>query len=210
MELEWVIQKLIAELDRQLPGDEAHLEMTPYRKGYRENIPEDARLSAVMLNLHQTVDGCSVLLIKRPAYDGVHSGQVSFPGGRKEPHDTDDWKAAVRENEEETGITEKSIHRLGSLSQIYIPPSRSLVFPFVVYSDPIPPMKMDPREVDYSFYLPIEALMDAQVHQLTDIRLREGLVLKDAPCFQYKGEIIWGATCAILNELKWILKRSSV
>lgn len=201
-----IINFLEKRLQQPLPGDAAHLEMTPYRAKYVGVTPDDARQSAVLVNLVNMDNKLCILMVKRAAYDGVHSAQVSFPGGRREENDIDNAFTALRENEEETGIATSDIKIIGELSPIYIPPSKSMVHAFVGVMEKEPVLKPDTREVDYIFYLPLEKLLDEKIHITGDITLHGGMVLKDIPYYNYNNEKIWGATCAMLNELKTILK----
>jgi 8-oxo-dGTP pyrophosphatase MutT (NUDIX family) len=200
-----IVDFLGKRLSQPLPGHTAHLEMTPYRAQYITNVPADARQSAVLINIHDVNNKPCILLIKRMAYDGVHSAQVSFPGGKRDETDFDNLHTALRENEEETGIVANHVKILGQLTQIYIPPSRTLVHVFVGYTRPTPVIVPHTREVDYTFYLPVEELMKHEILVTGDITLSTGLTLNDIPYFSYNNEKIWGATCAILNELKHVL-----
>lgn len=204
--LDEIVGFLKNRLVEPLPGLPAHLEMIPYRARYVTDIPADVKQSAVLINLHEVDGKPAILLIKRVAYEGVHSAQVSFPGGRMEKTDTHHWQTALRENEEETGLPASEITKVGALTPIYIPPSKSLVHPFIGTQSTVAAFTPDTREVDYIFYLPVDVLLRDDTVLTGSIRLSEGVTVKDVPYFNYNNEKIWGATCAILNELKTILK----
>ena len=70
-------------------------------------------------------------LMVRNSYPGVHSGQVSFPGGKLEPEDPDLEYTALRESEEEIGVDRRHVEVIGTLSRIYIPPSNFEVRPYL-------------------------------------------------------------------------------
>ena len=76
--------------------------------------------------LYAKNEAVQVVLTRRPDYEGVHSAQISFPGGQSETHDEDHWQTALRETEEEIGVPASIIRHLGDLSPIYIPPSNFL------------------------------------------------------------------------------------
>lgn len=190
-----------------LPGYKAHLELTPYRAvpGNFPQVPVNARKGAVAVILQLSGPQPSIILTKRVDYKGVHGGQISFPGGKQEITDADLFHTAQRETHEEIGLELNKTEYILPLSTIYIPPSNFLVHPylFVVNRQ----MELKPNhEVDYIIHAGFAELMAEQNLQKTEIRLSEGYVIKDAPCFVYGKEIIWGATAAILNEIKWVTR----
>ena len=69
--------------------------------------------------------------MRRPEYEGVHSNQVSLPGGIREDIDTDLGETALRETREELGIDDSSIQLMGKLSKLEIPVSGIEVTPFI-------------------------------------------------------------------------------
>ena len=142
------------------------------------------------------------LLMLRPDYAGVHSGQVSFPGGRCEPTDADHWATALREFKEETGIVLDRPEALGNLSKLYIPPSRSLVYPCVAFAQEIGQATPDPREVVELFEVPVDAIMGPDVvkHREQFIAVANRPVM--VPYFDLGGKVVWGATAMMLWELR--------
>jgi 8-oxo-dGTP pyrophosphatase MutT (NUDIX family) len=189
-----------------LPGFDAHVELTPYRKhvqpqSSKENVKNGA--VAVIISYHTTKP--SIILTKRANYKGVHGGQISFPGGKLEEHDLDLQFTAQRETREETGIVLDPSNYIAPLSHIYIPPSNFLVHPFL-YTISTKIVGIENNEVDYLIEFPLDELQNEKALTQTDIKLFNGTILKNAPCFIYKNEIIWGATAAILNELRWLLR----
>ncbi len=187
-----------------LPGDMAHLQMTPYKKGLKVS-PDNPRLSAVMLTAYADAEEAKILLLKRSVYSGVHSAQVGLPGGKMDENDKSLLNTALREMQEETGITENFLVLKGELSPMYIPPSNFMVHPFVAVCERLPDIVLDKREVQYYFGIKVSELIDDNFLQKMDIKTSYGAI-KDVPYFHLNDEIIWGATAAILNELKQILK----
>ncbi|MEZ4679622.1 MAG: CoA pyrophosphatase [Caldilineaceae bacterium] len=110
----------------------------------------------------QTVGNPSIHLplILRPTYEGVHSGQVAFPGGGWEEGDADIVATALREAEEEVGVNRHQIHVLGQLSPLYIYVSNHLVHPTVAWMDHRPHFAPDPHEVAMVLELPIAELLN--------------------------------------------------
>jgi 8-oxo-dGTP pyrophosphatase MutT (NUDIX family) len=142
----------------------------------------------------------------RNTYNGTHSGQVSFPGGKNELNETP-VEAALREANEELGIEPSTIEILGQLSPVYIPPSRFLVTPVVGINLLRPDFKPDPYEVAQLIEAPLSLLMDDAIESEEDIHLQQyGITIK-APCYRINGHTIWGATAMMICELKEVLGR---
>ncbi|MBK8949907.1 MAG: CoA pyrophosphatase [Flavobacteriales bacterium] len=132
MTLDEVHERLATALRGPLPGHAAFLSRSGYSRADLDSAQRAdtaPRESAVLALLYPAMGEPHLLLMRRPEYAGVHSGQVSFPGGRREPQDADLQATALREFHEEIGATPKDLRVLGALSQVYIPPSRSLVTP---------------------------------------------------------------------------------
>jgi 8-oxo-dGTP pyrophosphatase MutT (NUDIX family) len=207
--LTW-IRKVEQALQQPLPGAEAHRLMSPGGRGdtetYLQNLQEPAKISAVMLLLFADEGEFKMVLTKRHTYAGVHSGQISFPGGKHEPLDADYMHTAYRETFEEVGIPQEEIQLVGSLSRIYIPPSNFLVYPFVGFCPGTPLFKTDPVEVDQLILPPVNTLLGDEI-------VKEGVFKTGgqtgweirAPYFAIENEKVWGATAAILSEFKAIL-----
>ena len=142
-------------------------------------------------------------LIKRSEYQGVHSGQISFPGGKSELSDASLEETALRECREELGISLEAVPKLIPLTPLYIPPSNFLVSPFITYNPQDPDFFPDAREVASHIELPLFKLMELEIEQR---KLAEGpLQGSPVPCYFYQGHIIWGATAMILTEFKVFL-----
>lgn len=191
-----------------LPGLKAHLELTPYRAipaGVLPDPPADARKGAVAVIIQVHGPETAFILTKRVDYKGVHGGQISFPGGKQDPTDAGLFETATRETSEEIGLELDPDEFIRTLSPIYIPPSNFLVQPYLFILNRQAELKPN-HEVDYVIHAGLNDLFADQSLQKTEIRLSDGFVLKEAPCFVYGKEIIWGATAAILNELKWVLR----
>lgn len=204
MKFKEFIERLKILENRALPGDEAHLQMTPYKKSLKIN-PENPRLSAVMITCYDDEEQAKILLLKRSEYGGVHSSQISFPGGKMDETDNDLLSTALRELEEETGIKNNSLNLVGKLSPMFIPPSNFMVHPFISTCELLPEIKLNTREAQYSLGVKVAELLNDNFLKTIDIKTSYGAI-KDVPYFHLNNEIVWGATAAILNELKIILK----
>lgn len=171
-------------------------------------LPDQAPTPSTPQPLNHSTSSLHTLLMLRPTYAGVHSGQVSFPGGRKEAGDADHWATALREFTEETGIALDRIDRLGELSRLYIPPSRSLVTPCVAFASSPGTASPDPKEVAALMELPIDALLvdDAIRHREQFIAVAGRPVT--VPYFDLVGHAVWGATAMMLWELRELLRKA--
>ncbi len=165
----------------------------------------EAKPSSVLLLLYPIGKDIYIVFIQRPDYQGVHSGQISLPGGKREPEDFNLTDTALRESNEEVGIIPEEVRILGKLSDLYIPPSRFLVSPFVGYSIQRPDFIKDPSEVDEIIELKIRDLFSDTALQVTKHRIGVGIQIK-APAFVVNGYVIWGATAMILSEFKEVIK----
>ncbi|MBT6438997.1 MAG: CoA pyrophosphatase [Flavobacteriales bacterium] len=202
--------KLLAELEKPLPGIEAHFKLAPYKrligKNAREKDPSP-KLSAVLALLFPKNNEPHILLTLRNTYKGVHSKQVSFPGGKREKIDTSFEQTALRETEEEIGINTKSIQILGKLTEVYIPPSRFLVHPFVGVTPSSPIFKPDAHEVSEIIECPISQLLDDSIIKEKNIFLTTTQQKMKTKYFDVNGHVVWGATAIMLSELKDIIKQ---
>jgi len=199
---------LSVRLKNPLPGLDAHLEMAPrFRilqiKDYM-NI-ENAKKSGVLILLFPDEGRIKTVVIIRPKYAGVHSGQVAFPGGKFEEEDVTMIDTAVREAHEEIGILPEELKIIGELSQLYIPPSNFLVLPVIAYTEIKPVYHPDKKEVAGIEELFLDDLFHPAALSEKEIVINEFMKTR-VPCFSVNGVEIWGATAMIINELKVICR----
>ncbi len=198
------------ELQKPLPGEEAQFAMAPYQRRLRKNaLAENAspRQSAVLVLFYPFKGEPHTLLMLRKTYPGVHSGQVSFPGGSKDENDVSLTQTALREAEEETGLNKNKVKIIGKLSSVYIPPSGFLVFPFVGYLNEKPFFKPDEKEVEELIEVPLLMILDEKTIKSKNIKLANGMVMDDTPYFDIYGHTVWGATAMMMGELREVLKK---
>jgi len=197
----------MAMLMNELPGREAQLRMAHITRSRYVEAPPEARVAAVMLTLFPKEENWNLLLIKRKTVHGDrHSGQIGFPGGKFEPEDGTLIQTALRETEEEVGIARREINVLGPLTDLYIPVSNFVVHPYVGVLDRQPAYRLQESEVSKVVEKPIRHFLDPTARKITDIRVGEGLSLKNVPYFDLEGEVLWGATAMILSEFLEIIK----
>ena len=142
------------------------------------------------------------ILIQRKEYTGKHSGQISFPGGKKDNEDADLLATAIRECLEEVGVDISSSEYLGKLTQVYIPVSGFLVEPHVFYYPEVPVFVQQEREVAAVFTISLDELLAEDVISEMKVTTENKLVKMNVPCFAIRDKQIWGATALILNELR--------
>jgi 8-oxo-dGTP pyrophosphatase MutT (NUDIX family) len=199
--------RLKQKLAGPLPGMDAQYEMAPSGR-QRINIKSLAAgtyvESAVLILV--CADGSGRLfipLIERPEYEGVHSGQIALPGGKKDEADRSLQDTAKRECHEELSVG-NDCEILGSLTPIFIPVSGYLVHPFVGFSEnAASSMRPDSREVRSVVKLYLEDLLAESVR--TEKEVRAGSTALKAPCFDVDCHAVWGATAMILNEFRHVL-----
>ena len=197
-------------LNEPLPGRRAQSEMAP-GLGFRgpsrfDNIPVEAMDAAVLALLFPVNAGRSredllewtVLLIRRNSYPGVHSGQISFPGGKRDEDDADLWATACRETCEEVGIRSECLEKVGMLTLNYVPASNFMIYPFVALAHPNAQIVLDSHEAVEYRHVPLKVLDPASA-VLLEFATATGH--KPAPAWEYEGFTIWGATAMLLSEL---------
>ena len=189
-------------LKHTLPGEIAHSKLAPSHRPdllkLRKNNPSP-RLSSVLILLFREENIVKLVFTKRVEYDGIHSGQVSFPGGKAEPSDQDLSFTALRETHEEIGLESKDIHIIGTLSDLYVAPSNFIIRPFVAIYEGEPRFVRDPVEVAEIFSVPLSDLIHYGNEINHTIIYRTGAEI-EVPGFKFGQHLIWGATAMILSE----------
>ena len=192
-----------------LPGEAAHYELLPLNRPLTSQVLKDRHLyrdSAVAVLLFEKEGTIHTTLIQRPEYDGTHSKQIAFPGGKMDPEDTDLVYTARRESFEEVNLPLGNGELITELTTIYIPVSRFKVNPYIFFLDDEPDFIPDPREVESIFTFDIFDLRKDEIIKRKDILLSNGLKQKNVPYFEINGHVVWGATALMLAEMRAILK----
>lgn len=193
----------------KLLATDAHIKMAPLERisymrelKYLENNPRNA---AVLMLVYPKNDLAHLALIVRNTYPGVHSSQISFPGGKEEIEDASLEITALRETEEEIGVCSTKIEIIKPFSEIYIPPSNFLVYPYLGYSHEELTFLPNPDEVKRVIELPLRVLLDDSIIISTKMTTSYAKNI-EVPAFQIDKYIVWGATAMIMSELKEVLK----
>lgn len=202
-------QKIREALEEGLPGAEAQLRMAPAARRSKMPAPLNARDAAVLVLIYFNDDGPHLLLTQRKVYEGVHSGQVSFPGGKYEQGENDPVRVALRESFEETGVNPEMVEVIGLLSDLYIPPSNMLVRPVVAVAAREPEWNIDPWEVDSLLHIPLDDLSNPATIKQGRYQVASGIEIA-APYFALAGKQIWGATAMILSEFCEVARKAGI
>ena len=199
--------RLLRCFEKELPGVAAHAPYMRYRQEFEQIYAEQQRRpAAVAIHFYQKDANWQFILIERSTYNGQHSGQMAFPGGKPDPTDPHLEFTARRESFEEIGIPLHHGQHIKTLSNVWIPVSGFEVSPFIFLHEVAPLLQPNPREVQQIFSIAISELLKEECCIQKDIHIPGGAILKDHPCFELQDKIVWGATALILNELKILLK----
>lgn len=177
---------------------------TVYRVvGDEEALPDgDLIPAAVLVPIVIRESALTVLLTQRTIHLRDHAGQVSFPGGRREPEDTDPVATALREAWEEVGLTSDQVEVLGSLPE-YRTGTGFAVTPVVGLVHPPLNLKLDDFEVADVFEPPLAFLLDSANWGRERIEYRGAE--REYWAIPWQGRYIWGATAGMLVSLGRIL-----
>lgn len=192
-----------------LPGQEAQYTLASKDRAYTNlemaRADPDVRPAAVLALFHPRNGESHITLIRRNSYPGVHSDQISFPGGKAEPTDSKLEETALRETEEEVGVSASRVKLLGSLTEVYIPPSGFLVRPFVGYAADELEFHPDSREVVEVLNFPVGDFMNAR--SVRNVRVEVRNMHMRVPAYVIGDQVIWGATAMMIGELTSVIRK---
>ncbi|NAY93187.1 NUDIX domain-containing protein [Muricauda sp. JGD-17] len=195
-----------------LPGTDSHYKMSPtlrieWLKSHKVEKMNPKKAGVMALFYPDASQVTRLLLILRKAYQGVHSNQIGFPGGKVEDVDSDLMETALRETHEEVGVPPSAVEVIKELSEVYIPPSNFMVRPFMgIYHEPRP-FVIEESEV--------ERLVEVYLHDFLDDSNHIEEVLSTSyaknihvPAYKLNGYTVWGATAMMLSEIKELLQKA--
>lgn len=197
---------------QSLPGIVAQKKMASSHRIETLNFPghlssHTPDKAAVLLLLYPSDKHINTIIIKRARYNGPHSGQISFPGGKREKEDLSFEQTALREAFEETGIPPEKVKIIGPLTPLFIPASNSMVYPYTGIMDMKPKLTPDPHEVS--------EIIETNIHHFLTPGDAVGCMIvktnrgpEEVPCFNIGKYHMWGATAMILNEYLTIHRKA--
>lgn len=195
-------EPLLADLAHQIMVPPERIELLK-KVNIQENNPKKA---AVLILLYPKNNRTHLVLIERNSYLGVHSSQIAFPGGKVEVNDPSVAFTALRETQEEIGVEMNKVSIIKAFTEVYIPPSNFMVFPFLGYVNEELQFNPEPREVASVIELSIENFLDERLVVTKEMNTSYSNSIR-VPAFKIKEYYVWGATAMILSELKEVLKK---
>jgi 8-oxo-dGTP pyrophosphatase MutT (NUDIX family) len=202
--------KLRKEILKGLPGTEVQWSLASSDRMVRDfpRTPgKDAKEAAVLILLYPKNKLIHTAFIQRPAYEGIHGGQISFPGGKKEEGDKDLTSTALREAAEEIGIVPSEIKVISSLTPLFIPVSNMIVSPVVGWMDIEPQFIRQEEEVVFIIEADLKTLLNPSTIKTKPFLIRKETI--DIKYFDYNDNVIWGATAMMLHELLEIIRNGN-
>ncbi len=186
---------------RLLPTQQAtrellHIDLPPAAAAYLSRLP--LRSASVLVPLMDTPDGLDVLLTQRSDNLRVHAGQISFPGGSRDPGDRDAVDTALREAEEEIGLQRRHVEVIGMLDD-YPTGTGFRVTPVVGLVAASAEISPDGIETTAVLRVPLVHLLEPDHYQQGSF-VREGIELPFLEVV-WNGHRIWGATAGMLRNL---------
>ncbi|MDV7188145.1 CoA pyrophosphatase [Lutibacter sp. TH_r2] len=205
IEFEHIISKIETS---KLGGLEAQFKLAPrLRLQYNEEFIANAnpkKAAVLALFYPNYLNETCFLLTLRASYKGVHSAQISFPGGKFEKEDTTLEKTALRETNEEVGINSKYIKVFKEVTDVYIPPSNFLVTPYLGVTLKQPNFIKN-EEVETLIEVKLSDLLNS--NSITTTNVTTSYMQKvEVPCFKLNKYIVWGATAMMLSEIRELFK----
>jgi 8-oxo-dGTP pyrophosphatase MutT (NUDIX family) len=153
--------------------------------------------AAVLVPLYVRDSRLHVVLIEREKALRTHAGEVSFPGGRRDPADAELAHTALREAHEEIGLDPAGVDLLGPLTPVVTTLTRFAVHPFVGLIDPGLDWVLAPLEVAALIDVPLSELAATHEHRKLS---RDGVAFP-TDCYTSGPHLVWGATARILTDL---------
>ncbi len=194
--------------DYKLPGHDYLLKIAPparIKHLKKKFIPKDSKTASVLMLFYpDSNNDTRLVLMLRNKYKGVHSNQISLPGGKVDRLDKSLKDTALRETYEEIGLHRDDIEIVGELSSVYIPPSNFNVFPFVGYSSKTPKFVPDLKEVSL--------ILSPKLDYILNMDIIESVVevnnsTQKVPSFLIDNHILWGATAIMIHEFVLLFKQ---
>lgn len=196
----------LAAIRRQLDGaferQDLYTGDADLNPGLSALFAQDQRPAAVLILLVDRPEGMTVLLTKRPETLRVHAGQISFPGGQKEPQDDGPVETALRETHEEIGLDPAVVEIVGYLPE-YRTRTGFAVAPVVGFIKPPFTLSPNAAEVERIIEVPLDHFLNPDNCRVGEKEF-SGHTARFYS-FEYGGDMIWGATAGMLRGLREVL-----
>ena len=163
------------------------------------------RRAAVLVPILKTPSGLEILFTVRSSQLSSHAGQIAFPGGRLDEHETY-TEAALRETREEIGLNLTRAKTIGYLSE-HPSPGKYIVRPVVAVIDWPQELNVNSDEVAEVFTAPLEDLLKIKTYTEERIFME---YRRNLHFFKYKDYLIWGLTGNVLKELLELIQNKDV
>lgn len=160
--------------------------------------------ASVLIPLFKRNGEYSVLFTKRTTQVEAHKGQISFPGGRVDEQDHSLVETALREAYEEVGLLREDVDVLGRLDDARTVTSSYIVHPFVGCIPYPYDFKINPHEVNELIEIPFQVFFPDPARSRT-MPVEYAGVTYESVAFEYKGDVVWGATARIMENFVQIL-----
>ncbi len=142
-----------------------------------------------------------VVMTEKPKHMKFHAGEISFPGGKLDPDDSNLLETALRETSEELGLTITKEQVIGQLEPVVTLNSGFLILPFVSVVKEIPALSAN-AEVEKIFHIPLESFLKTQARDVDP----DHNLIQEMYTFKYQNQIVWGASARILKQIQDCLK----
>lgn len=162
------------------------------------NFDERYRLASVLVVIYG--DEPHVVMTEKPKHMNFHAGEISFPGGKLDPSDSDLLNTALRETREEIGLVIDPEQVIGQLDPVITLNSGFLILPFVSVLNEIPSL-IPNSEVEAILHIPLESFLKTMAVDPDPSHN----IIQEMHIFEYRDQIIWGASARILKQIQNLL-----
>ena len=153
--------------------------------------------AAVLIAVTSCDTNPEIIFTRRSSRLNTHSGEVAFPGGKRDPDDLDLSYTALRESHEEIGLHRDKVELIGPVGDV-ISRFGIKVTPFVGVIDPAVELVANPDELDRIFRVPVSYFLEAESLRTDELKYRH--MTFHVPAWQYEEYQIWGLTAIMLVE----------
>ena len=162
------------------------------------NNNENYRLASVLVVIYGK--NPFVVMTEKPKHMKFHAGEISFPGGKLDASDSNLLDTALRETQEELGLTITKTQVIGQLEPVVTLNSGFLILPFVSVINDIPSLTSN-EEVEKILHIPFESFLQTMKQDPDPTHN----LIQEMYTFEFQNQIIWGASARILFQIQNLL-----